>query len=73
VPPIVGTPGGEKWWGRYAEGWGVLQRDGGATDSSEMAESMIFVAAVLCITQVMDIFADIRYPWVTNMDMIFYP
>jgi hypothetical protein len=60
--------GGGTRWGR-----GVLQCDDGAVDSSETAESMVFVAIVLCMTRVMDISADIRYPQVTDMGMIFYP
>jgi hypothetical protein len=50
----------------------VLYCGGGAVDSPETAESMVFVAAVLCTTQV-DISADIRYLRVTDMCMIFYP
>jgi hypothetical protein len=71
--PIVNTPRGKSGGGGTRRGGSVLHCGGGVVDSPETAESMIFVAAVLCTTQVMDISTDIRYPRVTDMDMIFYP
>jgi hypothetical protein len=44
---------GENGGGGTRRGRGVLQCDDGAVDSSETAESMVFVAIVLCMTRVM--------------------
>jgi hypothetical protein len=71
--PLSAHPEGKSDGGGTQRGGSVLQCSGGATDSPEMTESMVFVAAVLCTTWVTDISADIRYPRVTNMGMIFYP
>jgi hypothetical protein len=59
--PLSAHPEGKSGGGGTQRGGSVLQRSGGAVDSSEMIESMVFVAAVLCTTRVMD------------MGMIFYP
>jgi hypothetical protein len=50
--PLSAHPEGESGGGGTRRGGGVLQHIGGATDSQEMAESMVFVAAILCTTRV---------------------
>jgi hypothetical protein len=70
--PLLAHPKGKCGGGGTQKGGGVLQRDGGATDSSKTTESMVFVVTVLGMTQIIDISADIRYPRVTDMSMIFY-
>jgi hypothetical protein len=61
--PLLAHPEGKCGGGGTQKGGGVLQRNGGATDSSEMTESMIFVVAVLCMTQVIDISAGNGYEY----------
>jgi hypothetical protein len=44
--PLLAHPKGKCGGGGTQKGGGVLQRDGGATDSSETTESMVFVVTV---------------------------